>query len=231
MRMINPTIATTITMTTTFGSLKLWLATTSAAAMLRWPVPSAMTRLVSSPGPPSNQPIPKPNAINRSPARIPRVPKTCRTLSMFAAVINNTSRMRLTLEIQSSTGFTRRGQVLVTRLQGKPDGEREQHQQDEGASNLPRINSNSREQQRQDDRQITDGDDHQQHHRANGKGEVALGKFSELRQERRAGRTTEQQQSNPKGFVEPEHLRQGERAKGHQDEIGQQSEHDQPGIA
>ena len=36
------------------------------------------------------------------------VPKTCRTLSMFAAVINNISRMRLTLENQSSTGFTRR---------------------------------------------------------------------------------------------------------------------------
>ena len=47
MRMINPTMATTMTMTTTFGSLKLWLATTSAAAMLRWPVPSAMTRFVS----------------------------------------------------------------------------------------------------------------------------------------------------------------------------------------
>ena len=29
MRTINPTIATTITMTTTLGSLKLWLATTS----------------------------------------------------------------------------------------------------------------------------------------------------------------------------------------------------------
>jgi len=27
------------------------------------------------------------------------VPKTCRTLSMLAAVINNTSRMRLALEI------------------------------------------------------------------------------------------------------------------------------------
>src|SRR5215470_15289683 len=31
MRMINPTIATTITITTTFASLKLWFATTSAA--------------------------------------------------------------------------------------------------------------------------------------------------------------------------------------------------------
>src|SRR5689334_288175 len=50
------TIATTITMTITFGSLKLWLATTSAAAMLRWPVASAMTRFVSALGPPSNQP-------------------------------------------------------------------------------------------------------------------------------------------------------------------------------
>ena len=35
MRIINPTIATTITITTTFGSSKLWFATTSAAAILR----------------------------------------------------------------------------------------------------------------------------------------------------------------------------------------------------
>jgi hypothetical protein len=35
-RMINPTIATTITMTTAFGSLKLWLATTRGAAILLW---------------------------------------------------------------------------------------------------------------------------------------------------------------------------------------------------
>jgi hypothetical protein len=108
MRTSNPTIATTITMTITLGSLKLGLAITSAAAMLRWPVPSARTLLVSPSDPPSNQPVPKPNAINRNPARIPRVPQTCRTLSMFVAVINNTSRTRLALEIQSSTGFTRR---------------------------------------------------------------------------------------------------------------------------
>jgi hypothetical protein len=53
--MMNPEIATTITMTTTCGSLKLWLATTSAAAMLRWAVPSATTRLESASGPPSNR--------------------------------------------------------------------------------------------------------------------------------------------------------------------------------
>ena len=35
MRTINPTIATTITMTTTLGSLKLPLATTTAAAIVR----------------------------------------------------------------------------------------------------------------------------------------------------------------------------------------------------
>ena len=35
----------------------------------------------------------------------------------------------------------------------------------------------------------------------------------------------------PKGVIEPEHLRQGKRAKGHQDEIGQQRKQDQPGIA
>ena len=107
MRMINPTTAITITKTTTLGSSKLWLATTSAAAALRWPVPSAMTRLVSTLRPPSSQPIPTPNTVRSSPARIPNVPKTCRILSMFAAVINNTSRIRLTLEIQSSMGFTR----------------------------------------------------------------------------------------------------------------------------
>jgi hypothetical protein len=73
--MINPTIATTITMTSTLGSLKLWLATTSAAAMLRWPVPSAMTRLVPVSGPTSNQPIPKHNTINRDSARVHRVPR------------------------------------------------------------------------------------------------------------------------------------------------------------
>ena len=70
MRMINPTIATTITMTTTFEALKIWLATTSAAAMLRWPVPSATTSFASLSGPPSNQPVSKPNVINRSLARI-----------------------------------------------------------------------------------------------------------------------------------------------------------------
>ena len=31
------------------------------------------------------------------------------------------------------------GQVLVTRLQGKPNAERQHHEQDEGASNLPRV--------------------------------------------------------------------------------------------
>jgi hypothetical protein len=65
------------------------------------------TRFVSTLDPPSNHPVPTPNAINRSPARSPRVPNTCKTLSIFAAVIKHTSRMRLTLEIQSSTGFTR----------------------------------------------------------------------------------------------------------------------------
>jgi hypothetical protein len=62
MRMINPTIATTITMTTTFGSLKLWLPTTSPAAILRCAVASASTGRVSLPGPPSIQPMQNPSA-------------------------------------------------------------------------------------------------------------------------------------------------------------------------
>jgi len=42
-------------MTTTLGSLKLSLATTNAAAMLRCPVPRANARRVSMPGLPSIQ--------------------------------------------------------------------------------------------------------------------------------------------------------------------------------
>src|SRR5215475_3306571 len=76
MKRSKPTIATTITMTTTFGSLKLWLPTTSAAAILRCPVPNASTRLVSALGPPRNHPLPKPSARKRTPARMPRVPNT-----------------------------------------------------------------------------------------------------------------------------------------------------------
>ena len=52
---------------------------------------------------------------------------------MFAAMISKTRRMRLRLEILSSTGFARVAKLLVARLQGKPGGEREQHQQEQGS--------------------------------------------------------------------------------------------------
>ena len=51
-----PPTATTTIMTTTFGSSKLWLATTSAAAMFRCDVPRPSTNLVSLAGPPRSQP-------------------------------------------------------------------------------------------------------------------------------------------------------------------------------
>src|SRR5215203_1130543 len=56
MRVNSPTIAITTTMTTTPGSPKLWLATTSAAAMFRCAVPRPRTDRVSLAGPPSAQP-------------------------------------------------------------------------------------------------------------------------------------------------------------------------------
>jgi len=52
-----PTTATTTTMTTTFGSSRLWPATTSAAAMFRCDVPRPNTNLVSLAGPPRTQPV------------------------------------------------------------------------------------------------------------------------------------------------------------------------------
>ena len=130
--MINPTIPTTMTMTTTFGSLKLWLATTSAAAMLRWLVPRAMTRLVSVPGPPSNQPIPRPKAI----IEVPQAFLVCRRL------VETYRWADVGDPVEHSLHPT--GQVFVMRLQGEPRGQGEQHQQKQGATNTPRINSNAR---------------------------------------------------------------------------------------
>jgi hypothetical protein len=46
----------TTTMTTTLGALKLWPATTSAAAILRYAVPTPRTGRVSAVGPPSAHP-------------------------------------------------------------------------------------------------------------------------------------------------------------------------------
>src|SRR6266481_3832716 len=60
MRINSPTIATTTTMTSTSGSVKFWPPTTSAAAILRWEVPNAITLLVSEPGPPRSHPTLKP---------------------------------------------------------------------------------------------------------------------------------------------------------------------------
>jgi hypothetical protein len=48
---------------------------------------------------------------------------------------------------------------------------------------------------------------------------------------RRASCAPEHQQANCKGVIEPEHLRQRKRAKGHQDEVSQQRKQDQTGIA
>src|SRR6516225_1770011 len=95
------------------------------------------------------------------------------------------------------------GQVFVERIQPKPGGERQQHEQDEEASNRPWINSEPREEQWQDDRQVTDSDDHQQHHGANGKRRVTFGTFSERWEKWPAGGTAKQQKSNFNRFVEP----------------------------
>jgi hypothetical protein len=60
--------------------------------------------------------------------------------------------------------------------------------------------------------------------------DVATGEASSARTARRP-RAPEHPQSICIGIIELEHLRHGERAKGHQDEIGQQRKQDQMGIA
>jgi hypothetical protein len=107
MRITKPTTATTTTMTTTFGSLKLWLPTTSEAAMLRCAVPKARTRRVSVVGPPSHHPTAKATAIKRRPARMPPVPNTASTFLMFVTTRRSTKAMRLRLEMRLSSGLVR----------------------------------------------------------------------------------------------------------------------------
>src|SRR5206468_4088868 len=109
MSISKPTIATTTTMTTTFGSLKLWLPTTSEAAMLRCAVPKARTRRVSVIGPPSHHPTAKVTAIKRRPARMPPVPNTASTFLMFVTTRRSTKAMRLRLEMRLSSGVVRAG--------------------------------------------------------------------------------------------------------------------------
>src|SRR6266576_878179 len=94
----SPTTATTTTQTTTFGSVKFWPPTTSAAAMLRWAVPSASTLFVSCARPPSSQPRPKPTSRNRTLARTPRVPNRSRMLRTFVTSWSTIIRTRLTVE-------------------------------------------------------------------------------------------------------------------------------------
>src|SRR5215218_984060 len=101
----SPTIAMTTTMTPTFGSSKLWLATTSAAAMFRCAVPRPRTDRVSLAGPPSAQPQAKPTARNRTPARMPPVPKIAITLRTFNNVWSVIRAIRLMFDVLSKIGL------------------------------------------------------------------------------------------------------------------------------
>ena len=83
------------------------------------------------------------------------MPNTCKTLSMFAAVIKAYQQDEADVGNPVEHGLHPCGQVAVTRLEDEAYDKREQHQQQKGASNVPRMNSNPREQQRQDDRQIS----------------------------------------------------------------------------
>ena len=106
-RINNPTIATTTTMTTTFGSVKLWLATTRAAAMLRCAVPSPRTVRVSAAGPPSNWPITKPMAMKSKPARMARVPNKESTLLKFTTTCSAIKTIRPRLEAFAKNDYER----------------------------------------------------------------------------------------------------------------------------
>jgi len=112
MRMSSPTIATTTTMTTTFGSLKFWPPTTGAAAILRCAVPNASTPFVPRPGPPRNYPEPKPPMRKRMLAEMPRVPNKSTIFPIFVARSSTIISARLRVEALLSRGPTRAATAL-----------------------------------------------------------------------------------------------------------------------
>ena len=119
MRMINPTIATTITMTTTFGSLKLWLATTSAAAMLRWAVPKRQDPsrvVVRSAEQPANA---KAQSDKQKPSKDAAGAEDLQNLVDVRCGDQQYQQDEADVGNPVEHGLHPCGQVLVTRLQGK----------------------------------------------------------------------------------------------------------------
>jgi len=100
---------------------------------------------------------------------------------------------RLADERRLSHGATRPATVSPKH---ETDQQREQHEQHERSSDLHRVDLDALEQQRQHDGHVADREHHEQHHQANGKGEIALGDACELRKERRAGGRAEDEQSD-----------------------------------
>jgi hypothetical protein len=97
--------AATITMISTLGSSKLWLARTSATVKFRVPVLRASTRRVSAFAPPTNHPTPTPRMVSSTPAMMPCEPKMWRTLSRLSNKISATIDTRLTFDMRGHKGL------------------------------------------------------------------------------------------------------------------------------
>ena len=196
---------TTVIITTTFASVKFWPATTSAAAVLRWAVPSESTPRVSAPGPPSTHPMPKQMATKISAATMPNEP---RMLTMLPKVSrrgqdhdeNHADARHRRDECPDATGS--RG---MPRSQREPNGQRNQHQQNQRSGDVGWIHGDALEQQREDDRHIANRDDHQHDHQADREWHVGLRQIGELEEKRSAARESHQQQSDRQWFIQAEH--------------------------
>ena len=110
---------------TTLGSLKLSLATTSAAAMLRCPVPRANARRVSMAGPPSIQPTPKPSAIKKEPSEDAARAEDVQNLVDIRYGEQQHHRNQAYVGNPVEHGLYLRRYFLPPRPQEKPRGERE----------------------------------------------------------------------------------------------------------
>jgi hypothetical protein len=123
------------------------------------------------------------------------------------------------------------GRRGMPRSEREPNGQGNQHQQNERSGDVGGIHGDALEQQREDDRHVSHRDNHQHDHQADRERHVALRQISELEEKGRTARETDQQQSDPQWFIQAEHSGKPDRDNRRQHEIRQQGTRDEPAVS
>ncbi len=184
------------------GSSKLAPATTRAAETLRWPAPSAKTPRLAGSADAEQE------GNGEKPQNEEQVCSDGEAAedAEHRPELQYDERQQKDAEAQvravSDHGEKPRDPRRAELRQGETDGERDQHQYDEGAGDLAGVGLQTRDDQRHDQRQEQDGRHHQEHHQCHRIGEIAARSLGQLGEEGSARRPAEQQKPRGMGRVE-----------------------------